>query len=109
MPPPTNRRHFLQTTIAGAAALALRPLDVCAADEPAFSFVLLGDLHFDKLEHHDLAWIEKNKSGDLSQIRNYSRITSEMMPKLFATVQQTVAELNQAPETRVAFVLQVGD
>ncbi len=65
--------------------------------------MLLGDLHFDKLEHHDMAWLEKNKGGDLSQIRNYSRITADIMPKLFATVRESVAA------TRAAFVLQVGD
>jgi hypothetical protein len=107
--PRTNRRQFLRTTLAGATGLALPSISSLAADTEAFSFVLLGDLHFDKLEHHDLAWIEKNKGGDLGQIRNYSRITAEIMPQLFATVRETIAELNRTPKTRVAFVLQVGD
>ena len=96
-----TRRHFLRA----AAALAL-PSVARAAAPPggyAFSFVLLGDLHYDKLEHHDMAWLEKNKAGDLSQIRNYSRITADITPKLFASVRETVAE------TKAAFVLQVGD
>ena len=107
--PQASRREFLRTTLAGASAIALGPLCARAEGAGSFSFVLLGDLHFDKLEHHDPAWIEKNKAGDLGQIRNYSRITAEIMPRLFATVQQTIAELNRSPETRVAFVLQVGD
>ncbi len=65
--------------------------------------MLLGDLHFDKLEHHDFAWLESKKAGDLGQIRNYSRITAEIMPRLFATVREVVAD------SRSAFVLQVGD
>jgi hypothetical protein len=96
-----TRRDFLRASV----ALALPSL-AGAAPSPAgeaFSFVLLGDLHYDKLEHHDMAWLEKNKAGDLSQIRNYSRITADITPKLFATVRQSVAE------TQSAFVLQVGD
>ena len=50
-----------------------------------------------------MAWLEKNKAGDLSQIKNYSRITADITPKLFATVRESVAE------TKAAFVLQVGD
>src|SRR4051794_22701807 len=96
-----TRRDFLRST---AGALALPALST-AAPPPgeAFSFVLLGDLHYDKLEHHDMAWLEKNKVGDLSQIRNYSRIAADITPRLFATVRETVAE------TKAAFVLQVGD
>jgi hypothetical protein len=96
-----TRRDFLRTT-AGALALPA----VAAAAPPAgeaFSFVLLGDLHYDKLEHHDMAWLDKNKAGDLSQIRNYSRITADITPKLLATARESVAE------ARAAFVLQVGD
>jgi hypothetical protein len=96
-----TRRDFLRTS---AAALALPSLATAAPPtSEAFSFVLLGDLHYDKLEHHDMAWLEKNKAGDLTQIRNYSRISSDITPRLFAAVRESVAE------TRSAFVLQVGD
>ena len=74
-----------------------------------FSFVLLGDLHFDRWEHHDFAWLEKNYAKDLGQIKNYSRLTADVMPRLLATVRETITELNRTPETRVAFVLQAGD
>jgi hypothetical protein len=98
-----TRRRFLQTSAAAAAGLALAPQSAPAAERDTFSFVLLGDLHFDRLEHHDMAWLEKNKGGDLSQIKNYSRITADITPKLFATVHESVAE------AKAAFVLQVGD
>ena len=104
-----NRRQFLQASAAAASGLAIAPRIAYADDQQGFSFILLGDLHFDKLAHHDLKWLDAEKPGDLSQIKNYSRITAEIMPQLFATVRQTVAELNQSPQTRVAFVLQVGD
>jgi hypothetical protein len=96
-----TRRDFLRTT-AGALALPAIAAAAPTGGRP-FSFVLLGDLHYDKLEHHDMAWLDKNKAGDLSQIRNYSRIAADITPKLFATVRESVAE------TKAAFVLQVGD
>ena len=113
MAPPTHsvsRRDFLRAS-AGAATLALTPRSVRGAEPAgsAFSFVLLGDLHFDKLEHHDFAWLDRTHPGDLSQIRNYSRVTQEITPRLFQTVRETASELNQDPRTRVAFVLQAGD
>lgn len=108
-----TRRNFLgRLATATGAALAPslpRASAASASSAPKFSFVLLGDLHFDKLEHHDLAWLDKTHPNDLSQIKNYSRITAEVMPKLFTTVRETVAELNRTPATRVAFVLQAGD
>lgn len=71
--------------------------------------MLLGDLHYDAFTHHDMAWVEKEKPSDVAQIKNYSRITAEVTPQLFATVRETIAELNRKPATRVAFVLQAGD
>ena len=105
-----TRREFLRTAGAAAASLALAPRPARAATPaPAFSFVLLGDLHYDALAHHDMAWVEKEKPNDVAQIKNYSRITAEVTPQLFATVRETIAELNRTPATRVAFVLQAGD
>lgn len=71
--------------------------------------MLLGDLHFDRPEHHDLAWVQKEKPNDLRQIEGYCRITREVTPPLFATLRETIADLNRSPATRVAGVLQVGD
>ncbi len=104
-----SRRSFLQTTLAGVAGLGLQPSLARAANKSPFSFVLLGDLHFDKLEHHDLEWLQREKPDDLRQVRDYTRITREIQPKLFGTLRETIADLNQSPETRVAFAAQVGD
>jgi len=109
MNPRITRREFLRTASTTAAGLALAPSLARAAAPRAFSFVLLGDLHFDRLEHHDLAWVEKTHPGDVRQIQDYSRITRELMPRLFATVRETVADLKRAPDGRVPFVLHVGD
>ncbi|MBX7209534.1 MAG: metallophosphoesterase [Verrucomicrobiaceae bacterium] len=93
------RRRFLQST----AALAAAPFLPAAPSKESFSFVLLGDLHYDKLDHHHMPWLEKNKAGDLSQIKNYSRITADITPRLFDAVKQSIAA------THASFVLQVGD
>jgi 3',5'-cyclic AMP phosphodiesterase CpdA len=98
-----NRRRFLQTS----AAALLTPR-VYAAPNKAFSFVLLGDLHFDKPEHHDFEWVKDHSPDSVRQSANYSRLTKEIMPRLFATVRDTIAE-RSGTEAPVSFVLQVGD
>jgi hypothetical protein len=106
-----SRRHFLQST-AAATSLALAPSWTRAASAGSgkqFSFILLGDLHYDKLEHHDMTWVKKDKPNDVSQIENYTKITREISPRLLATVRETIGELNKTPATRVSFVLQAGD
>jgi hypothetical protein len=111
MPSLSTRRRFLQTS-ATAAGLAVAPAWLRAAppaDRRAFSFVLLGDLHFDRPEHHDMAWVEKEKPNDISQINGYCRHSREVTPLLFATLRAAIADLNQSPATRVACVLQAGD
>jgi hypothetical protein len=108
-----TRRDFLKTTTAAAASLALARHSLHAAPAASraskFSFVLLGDLHYDKMEHHDMAWVQKDKPNDIRQIEGYTRNSRETTPLLFARVKQTIAELNRTPATRVAFVLQAGD
>lgn len=101
----TSRRQFLQT----CAAVGL-PGVVSHAVEAAkpFSFILLGDLHYDSLAHHDFKWLKEHHAGDLNQIQNYSRLTTEVMPGMFAAVKQHVAMLRESAAPP-AFVLQVGD
>jgi 3',5'-cyclic AMP phosphodiesterase CpdA len=98
-----NRRRFLQTS--AAALFATR---VHAASPKAFSFLLLGDLHFDKPEHHDFEWMKDHSPDSVRQSANYSRLTKDIMPRLFATVRETIAERSRGG-VPVSFVLQVGD
>ncbi len=104
-----SRRDFLRASAFSATALALRPALATAPDPEAFSFLLLGDLHFDRLEHHDLEALGREKPDDLRQVREYSQLRAEILPKLFATVRDTITELNRSRDTRVAFTIQVGD
>jgi UDP-2,3-diacylglucosamine pyrophosphatase LpxH len=101
-----NRRTFLHTT-AATAALGTG-LQSHAAERENFSFVLLGDLHLDQLEHHDMAWLKAHKPDDVRQVESYSRLTREITPQLFTTVRNVIAE-RQNGSAPVAFVLQVGD
>src|SRR5439155_3078411 len=104
-----NRRDFVKTLLSGAASLSLPcPLARAASLDP-FSFVLLGDLHFDKLAHHDIPWLQQDKPDDFRQVQNYSRITGEILPRLFATVRQTISDLSLSADSAVPFVIQVGD
>lgn len=116
--PAITRRQFSRTLFAGAAGLSLPGAFSRAAstsdDTPQkagaepFTFLLLGDLHLDKLEHHELNWLQREHPGDVSQVHNYSRITKDVHPQLFATVRETVANLKESGG-HVPFVIHVGD
>lgn len=77
------------------------------ADTPAgsFSFAALGDVHFDRLEHHDMAWLRREHPGDVAQVENYSRITRDVTPGLLRELRGRAAE----GERRPRFVAQLGD
>jgi hypothetical protein len=106
-----TRRQFLQTAATATATLAVAPARAAAPIAPtprigkSSSFLLLGDLHFDRPEHHDMAWVQREKPNDIRQIEGYCRNTREVTPKLFAAVRETIAELNQTAATRVACVV----
>ena len=71
-----------------------------------FAFIALGDLHFDRMAHHDVAYVEqKYGDDDVSQIKNYSRLTESVLPKTFAEVREVAGSY----KPRVAFVAQLGD
>jgi hypothetical protein len=105
-----SRRQFLKTTVAAGALIGPAGNWAFAGGDDAdnWSFPLLGDLHFDRLEHHDHEWLSREHPGDVSQVENYSRITRELTPKLFARVRESLAAL-KASKTHVPFVLQLGD
>ena len=71
----------------------------------SFEIPFLGDLHFDRPDHHDYAWMEKAQQGDIRQVKNYCRVTSEWSGKLLQAAKERVVKA-QAP---VPFVLQLGD
>ncbi len=82
----------------GAHAYRLKP-----HKKDAFSFVLLGDLHYDKVEHHDWDYIKASYPHDVEQIHNYSRITRDNLPLLMKEVKE------KANNMQADFYLQLGD
>ena len=105
-----ERRRFLSTTCATVAGAVIMPYTSLAASfnsndvmANSFSFVFMGDLHFDKFEHHDVAYMKDKYPNDIRQVINYSHLTWETLPELFRTVK------NHADELNAAFFLQLGD
>jgi hypothetical protein len=105
----TTRREFVKTLLTGSAGLSLLPPPVRAASKEAFAFPLMGDLHYDKLSCHDLELLGREKPDDLRQVREYSSLATDTVPRLFASVRETIADLNCSPDTTVPFTVQVGD
>lgn len=70
-----------------------------------YSFVYLGDLHFDKMSHHDLEWVKAKMPGDMRQIDDYVRITQDHTPGLLRRVQSAI----ESSDGRIKMVIQGGD
>ncbi len=100
-----NRRSFLAKAGIFSAALPFgaENFDFNISGKNGFSFMLLGDLHFDKLEHHDMKYVQTRYPNDIVQIENYSRITKENFPLLMKLVREKGRSLN------ADFYLQLGD
>jgi hypothetical protein len=124
-----NRRQFIA---AGASTFMLptltRAAGAAAAPRDGFSFIVLGDLHYDRPEHHDMKWLETGHKGDVNQVKGYCKTTAEFTPKLLAEVASHIAAGSPAETARTSaassaggsprqaggyvkplFVLQVGD
>lgn len=99
------RRRFLAQSLGAAALAGSGNWALAAPETDDWVCPVLGDLHFDRLEHHDLDWLAKDRAGDLSQVHNYSRLTREVLPKLLAVVNEQIA----SAKSPVPLVLQLGD
>jgi hypothetical protein len=102
-----TRREFVRRS-AGAVIVGAGGSWAVAAPgggDAEWAFPLLGDLHIDQPDHHDMDWLAKEHPNDVSQVRNYCRVTRDVTPKLLAVARQ---QANEAA-TPVPFVLQIGD
>ena len=109
MPRTLTRRDFLRDAVAASAAGVALPLAAratAAADE--YDILLLGDVHYDKLAHHDMTWLEREKAGDVRQVQNYSRLTAEVWPRTLERIRAAVAAPGGVGGP-VAFVAHIGD
>ena len=100
-----NRRKFIASLGALAAALPLgaSAFDFIPSPGKSFHFLLLGDLHFDKWDHHDMNYLKEKYPNDIVQIENYSRVTRENFPLLMQVAKEKAAKAN------ADFYLQLGD
>ena len=74
-------------------------------ESDAYSFVYLGDIHFDKKSHHDFDWVQANKPNDIRQIKDYVSITEYHTPGLLRQIQSSI----ESSQGRIKMVLQGGD
>lgn len=77
------------------------------ASEPGseYSFVYLGDLHFDKESHYDFEWVRANMPADIRQIEDYVRITQNHTPGLFKRIESAI----ESSDGRIKMIIQGGD
>jgi len=70
-----------------------------------YSFVYLGDMHFDKRSHHDFEWVQANKPNDIRQIEDYVRITENHTPGLLRRIQTSI----ESSDGQIKMIVQGGD
>lgn len=74
-------------------------------NEKTISFLLLGDIHYDLLEDHDMTWLS-TKPDDLRQVtKEYSVFTKNIWPEFSRIISRRVQK-HQPP---IKAVLQMGD
>jgi len=113
-----SRRDFIRSAALGTAGITLAQFPARSfafggkdepqgepQDNPLYRFVLLGDTHYDRSEHHDMDWVRSNQPNDVNQIKRYVENSQKNTPALLERARQVIA----ASELRVPFVLQVGD
>ena len=86
-------------------ALLLAAAGILYAEQPLYSIPVLGDLHYDRADCHDMEWVTANMGKDLRQIRNYTGVTETNTPELFRQVEANAASRSEP----VPFVIQMGD
>ena len=55
-----------------------------------------------------MEWLQRDKPDDLRQVREYSRLTSEVLPALFGRLREQVAAVKHS-DSPVSFAVQIGD
>jgi hypothetical protein len=104
-----SRREFGKIAmVAGAGLMGLRGSwagGAVGGERPIYRFPFVGDLHFDKMEHHDWDKIRRERPGEEEWIRGYSESTAKYLPALLGEV----AEAVRVSPVPVPFVVQVGD
>jgi predicted phosphodiesterase len=101
-----NRRKFITSLgmLSAALPLGASAFDFIPSAGKDFNFILLGDIHFDDLNYHDIEYVRtKFSEGDVTQVHNYSRIARDNFPQLISRAKEQGGKLN------ADFYLQLGD
>ena len=89
-------------TIFVTALFTTLTLFQCAAQKS--SLIVLGDLHYDLPENHEMEWL-KDKPGDLRQINEYTAITRENWNDFMSVIREKA----ESEQPQIKAVVQVGD
>lgn len=68
------------------------------------SFMVLGDIHYDLIEDHDMEWLN-TKPDDVRQVKEYTKITQEIWP----TFSKHLRNMVQSYKPNIEAVVQLGD
>jgi 3',5'-cyclic AMP phosphodiesterase CpdA len=68
------------------------------------SFIVLGDIHYDKIEDHDMDWL-KTKPDDVRQVKEYTQISEKYWSDFGSVLQNRVKTIK--PQIRA--IVQAGD
>lgn len=80
-------------------------LDVRLLHGQADAFIVMGDLHFDKFEHHDLEYV-RTRPQDYKQIMNeYPQYTAFFIPHFLRVIKAQA----EKPAHGIKAVVQLGD
>jgi len=69
------------------------------------SFIVLGDIHYDRIDDHDMQWVRANKPNDISQIENYTTITRSNWGDFMTHLRQMI----KTKTPQIQGVIQCGD
>jgi len=72
---------------------------------PTYSFVYLGDIHFDKRPHHNFEWVQANMPEDIRQIEEYVKNTEKYTPVLLRRIQTSI----ESSDGQIKMIVQGGD
>lgn len=76
--------------------------NICAQNQ---SFLVLGDIHYDLIENHDMGWLSK-KPDDLRQVtKEYTRYTKENWPQFSKQIKKRI----KSYDSPIKAILQLGD
>jgi len=102
-------RKTIVLTVALCVLIIVSALGVTKAQGnvpgPAYSFVYLGDMHFDKRAHHDFGWVQANMPGDIRQIEGYITNTEKYTPGLLKRIQNSI----ESSAGQIKMIVQGGD